>query len=441
MERSIKVANKGRPFSISASKGAISCSPTYVLQGPARRDAIVTSNPDFEGRLPRLLFIGDVPVTSSLAGASLLFRLLSWYPPADLKICAPVHGSGARIPNVSYSAMNAGFPRLLGSRFGSWYCAWITWRLLANPRWLLSVAREFRPEAVLTISHAGAWVGAWQLARQLGIPLYLIVHDDRAYSDYLPEMMRGWAERNFAEAYRSAAARFCVSPAMAEAYESRYAVPADVVYPSRDSGNASFDEPAPQAGMDRPSLTFAYAGSIHGEDNFRQLEDFARLTDQLGHKLIVFSPQVEPLGRRIGTGCPGVVLRAPVPASDLIHELRDAADCLLITGSFGTDHAEVVRTLFPSKFADYSAMGLPVLVWAPPYASISRFIRENPGSAELVQGRGLDGVREAMGRLASQPALRQQLATAVIAAGRRYFTSEAAWSIVSSRLASKGVGG
>ena len=79
--------------------------------------------------LPRLLYLGQVPVAASYAGAALLFRLLYDYPPERLMILESSLGPSPlkqRLPSVAYRVLQAGNARLLHTRFATWYSSWLT---------------------------------------------------------------------------------------------------------------------------------------------------------------------------------------------------------------------------------------------------------------------------------------------------------------------------
>ncbi len=412
--------------------------PLFALQRRIRRKAFVMLNRPFENRLPRLLYFGDVPVCNTVAGGSFLYRLLSWYPADRLAVWAPSGIRDKQLPGVSYLATEPRFRRVLRTRFGPLYCAWITWRLYRLPRWVERAWEASGAEAVLTISHAGAWAGAWQLAERKGLPLLMLAHDDHAYSTFLPKAFRQRAERDFAVAFRSSAARFCISQAMADAYQQRYGVTSQVIYPTRDPAAPVYKSVSPRAVEPRRELTICYSGSVHGEADIRYLVGFAEMVAAMGHRMLIVSPQHAFVSSLVRGSAQGVTVRAPIEAESMHKTLRAEVDVFLVTASFDESRREETGTLFPSKLADYSAVGAPVLVWAPEHASISRFVRENPDSAELVTSPEMGEVRAAIERLVRSPARRRQLGERMIEVSGRYFSAEAAWATFRGALGSLG---
>ena len=164
------------------------------------------------GQLPRLLYMGDVPVTNTFAGGALLYRLLTFYPADKLVIICSVTPGMKTLPGMKYYHWGARFPRLLHTRFSSLYCLRHFWRHKQIPPLITKVADSFQPEAVLSFSHVSAWLSDWRLSVARSISFHLIAHDDYAFLQLLPKIARPWAERTFTEAYRGASSRFCISP-------------------------------------------------------------------------------------------------------------------------------------------------------------------------------------------------------------------------------------
>src|SRR2546423_1601010 len=88
-----------------------------------------------ERDLPRLLYVGDVPISSTIGGAALLYRLLESYPPERLLVVEgnlwsrrPEWGHRdpqKRLRNVTYKNLNVGVHRILCSRLGRLYAAYL----------------------------------------------------------------------------------------------------------------------------------------------------------------------------------------------------------------------------------------------------------------------------------------------------------------------------
>jgi hypothetical protein len=118
----------------------------------------------------------------------------------------------------------------------------------------------------------------------------------------------------------------------------------------------------------------------------------------------------------------------------LKQHFRDEADCLLLPQSFDPQQRPWVATAFPSKWADYATLGLPVFVWAPPGSSSARFVDEHPGCAELVTSEDPAAVGAAIARLEGSETYRYGLALALLRVGAEIFSPRAAWQRFSDAI-------
>jgi hypothetical protein len=377
-------------------------------------------------RLPRLLYIGDVSVADTMAGEALLFRLLQFYPPENLSLICGVRPGMPRLDGVAYHHWGPMFPRLLHSRVAEEYVLWRAWRYYEVPRAIEQIATMFKPDAILSISHVSGWLAGWQLALQRRIPFHLIAHDDFVYRSRFPACSATWAERKFGDAYRAASGRFCVSDSMAEIYRERFGVPGVVIYPTHN-GKRDNREISPRVGRASESLTFAYGGSINSATDMEQMVAFARVATGRGHRLIAYSPQHEQLAAFAAAAGVAIETHAPIHSNELMVRLRADADCLLLPQSILEVDRPSVATAFPSKWADYSTLGLPVIVWAPQGSSSARFISEHPGCAELVTSADPSAVEFAIARLEGPADYRRSLAETLLALSRDAFAPQAAF--------------
>jgi hypothetical protein len=108
-----------------------------------------------------------------------------------------------------------------------------------------------------------------------------------------------------------------------------------------------------------------------------------------------------------------------------MQRLRDEADALFVPMSFDPVDRTNMELAFPSKLADCTAIGLPLVIYGPPYCSAVRWARENVGVGEVVSTDLKPDLGRSIERLASQPDLRIELGKRAIAVGREYFAHEA----------------
>jgi hypothetical protein len=377
--------------------------------------------------LPRLLYVGDVAVESTIAGPALLYRLLQNYPTDNLRIVESSIRPSApekRVPKVTYETLELKLPRLLFSRFGSYYASYL--HLSASPRShkLDKVLAEFRPQAILTVAYAHSWVTAAALARRYKLPLHLIVHDDWQGTTALPRFLQSVAEKRFRSVYKQAQSRLCASSYMMEAYRERYGVPGEVLSPSRAADALVFDRPPDHSPRARTQPVFAYAGSISGRGYADRLIALAKVLEPLESQLLVYCPLGDSEIKQLGLNRSNIVIKPLLPSNVLIEALRREADVLFVPMTFEPDSRVNMEVGFPSKLTDYTATGLPLLINGPSYCSAARWAQENAGVAEVVETEELDALRNAVSTL-SDPKHRFQLGARGLALGEKSFSHSA----------------
>src|SRR5882672_144502 len=78
--------------------------------------------------LPRLLYLGDVPVEASYHGSALLFRLFQGWRAERLRIIETNLSRSLperRLAGIQYAELWVGSRRLLDTRFARWYGGWL----------------------------------------------------------------------------------------------------------------------------------------------------------------------------------------------------------------------------------------------------------------------------------------------------------------------------
>lgn len=384
--------------------------------------------------LPRLLYVGDVPVESSYHGSALLHRLLSDYPAGKLKIIETATQSQTerRLSHVTYISHPIGKTRWLNTRFHPYAVAWFTQAGKRSAPRIAGSLNGFKYESVLTVAHGFGWMAAAQIAKQRNVPLHLIVHDDWARVADVAPSFRNWLDEQFASVYRQARSRFCVSPAMSRAYEERYGEPAETIYPSRAAGCPEYAEPpARLARNDRP-FTIAFAGTINSLGYVRALTALQNALKPVNGRLLLFGPLTSDEARQAGLETENTEVCGLLSWMELMIRLRDNADALFAPMSFEDADRTNMQMAFPSKLADYTATALPLLIYGPGYCSAVTWARENPGVAEVVETESDLG--PAVQRLANNPQHRLALGRRALAAGRAYFTHDRAQHVFHQSL-------
>src|SRR5689334_20136251 len=129
-------------------------------------------NPEMPSRipvdsLPRLLYVGDVPIESTYHGSVILFRLLEDYPCEKLMVVEadPLFSSPhRRLRQVPYRRLSMGARRWRNTRLSRFVGSWISMTTPLTARRLDKVFSEFAPESVLTVAHGYSWLAVAQVA-------------------------------------------------------------------------------------------------------------------------------------------------------------------------------------------------------------------------------------------------------------------------------------
>jgi len=390
-----------------------------------------------EPALPRLLYVADVPVESSQHGSALMYRVLDRYPADRLRIVETGVSSQPqrRLPGVAYDHHEIGRRRVINSRVHGLYSAWLTERAGADGRGLARRLADQKPDSVMTVGHGFGWRAAAAAAARWQVPLQFVVHDDWPRLSAIPGVLRAWLDAEFGRAYRQASNRLCVSPGMAEAYERRYGAAGTVMYPSRSSGCPVFPPLPPRPLGDRDELVLGYGGNS-GAETMSGLLLLAQALRNQRARVEVFGAFDDRAQRAILEISPAFRFNGFVPSDRMIRELRDRADVLFVPMAFDEQARSNMILSFPSKLADYTASGLPLLIHGPSDCSAARWVRTRGEVAQLVETPGAGLLGDAIELLRATPARRWQLAQGAAAAGQDCFGPEAARQVLYAALAS-----
>ena len=376
--------------------------------------------------MPRLLLLSDCSAEASVSGQLLLYRLLRDYDPADLTV---IEGDvwpsnpARRLPGVPYHSL-AYKPWRFQSRL---YRYWNTVLLWSIHRWAgraLELARVRQVEAVLTVAHGHLWLLAAAVARRLNVPLHLILHDDWPSITPVAAGFRNGLRRRFQVLYEQAVSRLCVSPFMEREYARVYGRSGAVLLPCRGE-----DSPPARVRLRnaRPDgFVLAYAGSIPNPAYAAGLRHAADIVANLGGRLDLYTNASRTGIATSGLDRTGVRYAGFHSPRELAERVGATADALFLPMSFAPADRSTTEVCFPSKLVDYTAIGLPIVIWGPEYSSAARWASENPDAALCVTDPDSVRLAAAVRRLADDPATARRLAETAVAVGNRQFAFAAA---------------
>jgi hypothetical protein len=384
------------------------------------------------GSLPRLLYLGNVPVEAYMHGSTLLYRLFETYPKEKLLIVehTAVSRPERRIPGGQYRAIVPPGDRLMRNRFSKhlWPLAALGTHLYSGA--LRQMVRSFQPQAVITVVVGHGWEFAAHYASRNSLPLHLIVHDDSP-NNAVTAWQRRWVDRAIRRWYLVAASRLCISPYMAEEYGRRYGGRGDVLYPARGPQSLAFDAPPERLGGACKPFTVAFCGSIYLE-YARALQRMAIALQDIGGRLLVFGPKpYDAVGAFLRES--NIELQGTISSSELVRRCREQADAMFVPMSYRESDRHNMEISFPSKLVDCTAAGLPLIIDGPDYCSAIRWACENPGVSETVTDESVNELRAVLQRL-QNPDVRLRLARESIRCGNEYFSHDRAYSTLLAKL-------
>ena len=387
--------------------------------------------------LPRLLYVGDVPVENRFHGSALLYRLLEDYPPEKLMILeAEPHISlpERRLPRVTYGRLPNPIKRLMSTRFHQWAGSAVLFSTPFRAVDLKARTRGFAPEAVLTVAHGYSWMVAAEFAKSAELPLHLIVHDHYLPTASVFPWLSKSVEREFGQVYRRAASRLPVSPFMEEEYRKDYGAAGQVLYPSRSRNGLSAGQAPATYKRDTKKLTTGYAGNIFSRGYASLLVKLAECLKEKGGQLMLFGPHAPSQLRNWGLDLDNVLPQGLLTSDQLVSRLHAEVDFLFVPMSFEADGSQRnMRIAFPSKLTDYTATGLPLLICGPDYCSAVRWAQQYAPVAEVVTSQEVSDICVAVNRL-DDPSHREFLGRAARLIGDKLFGNEVGKEILYSSL-------
>ena len=151
-------------------------------------------------------------------------------------------------------------------------------------------------------------------------------------------------------------------------------------------------------------------------------------------QLVIYASLGRAEAARLGLDLANVEFRGLVPAKILRERCQEQADFLYLPMSFDEANSVNMKISFPSKLADYTQMGLPLLVYGPKYCSAVQWARKHNGVAEVVDTENDEELLQAVKRL-SDPRIRSSLAEEAVRIGDLYFSHSRAELMLFSALA------
>jgi glycosyltransferase involved in cell wall biosynthesis len=340
-------------------------------------------------------------------------RLLAQWPINRLLIFGPKPPEGAETLKCRYHHFQPMIERLQYSRFAP----------LAPPlSWLLPFAvpdvEINAPAVVLSVMQTSIYYrAAAEVAWRYQLPLALVIHDDPEEIEPVRWWTRPLVRKFHSNVYQGARVRFCVSPQMQDELSVRYNAPSDVLYPSRSQSIKPRAIALNETLRRKDRLVIGYGGSIkygYGERLEELLPEFQK------HEvtLRIYSLQ-EPwfLSER------AVEYAGPSNSPDTMWQrVKEECDAVILPYC-GPEHGHqsLYRTHFPSKLPEYLALGMPIVITGPEYATGVQWGNANPDAAVVVPVTDPSRLGLVLGRLRADGAYRAALARGAVRAAAEEF--------------------
>lgn len=369
--------------------------------------------------LPNLLVLSQEIPQMIHAGSILLYRLLKDYPPEKLLVLGQaVHPKAARLA-CRYEPLPRPGQRLDFTRLAAWRSSLRALGLFptVSDRAITRRLGAFRPQVVLSVMETDyPWI-AHRFARRRNLPLAVIVHDRFEFFANLYPWAAGAERKRSKACYLYARTRLCVSPEMEEYLRSCWGVGGEVLYPNRAEELAPRPRADARALKEPGVLRVGYAGSLsYGYSE--QLQAMMASFRAASAKLMLY------VNERPAWADPEVVMIRGFAATPMETWTRIQQECDVVILPYcwtGQRNQELYRTHFPSKLTEYVALGMPVLILGPEYATGVRWGLRNPGAAMVVTQGTEAAWTAALRQLREDGALRESLAASAWSCGQRDF--------------------
>lgn len=383
----------------------------------------MASHPERLAEFPRVLVLSDEGPQTGTAGGLLLHRLFERYPGDRLKVLARyVPTVGDPLPGVEYCRLQTPWRRLENSRFNRLKRSLSAFGMAPQvpPRRILRLLGGFTPDVVFSVmQHAAYYDAAHHFARASRLPLVIAVHDvNEEFEGVLPWASAAARGRDRAF-YRYASSRLCISPEMEQLCASLYGVAGTVLYPNRSE--ALRPRPIALSGDLRrgPGVTLGFAGNLnygYGEGLLQMLPAL-RAT---GTRLVIYGRPPSGAAAPLGDAADCCEFRGFVPSAEAWSSLQRDCDAVWLPYPNPAGNMErLYRYHFPSKLPEYLALGMPVIVSGPSYATGMTWAARNLGRDLCPET--VDGLSATLRRMAADSRWRLEAAARCVESGDRDF--------------------
>ncbi|MFN2477054.1 MAG: glycosyltransferase family 4 protein [Chthoniobacterales bacterium] len=356
---------------------------------------------------PSIMFVQPFTLTTAGGGARILRALLAGSPVPCTIVC-----TSPERPDASADADQLHIPfRPFFGRIERTRLAPLPEKVapLSRPffrKRLRAACRQRRAIGIHAIPHAGLdFYDSYTVAKELGLPFFLQVHDDLLYSAKGRLNLRRAGEA-LQEAWTGADARFVISRQLGDEYCRRYG---DQEFVTITDGVESIAEAPVASNTSELRLYFMGLFHIGYEENLRVLlSALARLRElrpQLPISLTMRCGQLRP---HLLDGAEGVRVLPFGSEADVRNDLA-SADLLYLPLPFGAQFERFTKLSLSTKLVTYVGSGIPILYHGPGDAAVCELLREND-AAFLQTELAVESMLSNLAKFADQPDRRRDVA-------------------------------
>lgn len=371
---------------------------------------------------PALFFAQPFGLSSPGGGARILRALLENPPvPPVIVSTAPEAPNARERFRTLHVPRRPSFGRIEQTRWHSLPEFVASFFRASFRRRLRAACRDGHAVALHAIPHRALdFYDSYQVARALGLPYFLQVHDDLLYSG------KGGIDPSLAssalkEVWSGAQVRFVISRQMGEEYVRRYGRQEFIII--TDGIKQIADAPAGRPGKE---LRIYFMGLFHiaYEENLRVLlQAIGRAQTAQPAARISVTLRCGQISARDIRQSANVRILPFGSETDVARDLEEA-DLLYLPLPFGANFEPFVRLSLSTKLVTYLGSGLPILYHGPQFAAVADLLARH--DAALVETTlDADSLAAQLIGFQREPALVRQKTMNALALARRDFALEA----------------
>jgi glycosyltransferase involved in cell wall biosynthesis len=356
------------------SRRCAEAAATFDWQSIAKATLLAYQNALEQNAPGPVFFVQPFSLGAAGGGSRILRALLESAPFVWCSVCTSPQRP-KRWPNEFHLQSRPAWGRIEYSRFAS--VPNLTGRLFAPVfrRRLRKLCIQKRPRAFHVVPHSNLdFAEVHGIARELGLPFFMSLHDDLAYTAAEGGASEGSRESAMRSAWREAAERFVISEALGREYCNRYGTRGYQVVTDGVSELTAF-----RAGADLGQLRVYFMGLFHMgyEGNLRALLDGLAILKRREPSIRVqVTCRCEHIRPRVFDGSDSVVI-LPFSSEAQIKEDMKSADLLYMPMPFGPAHEKFARYSLSTKMVTYVGSGVPILYHGPSTSAAFDLLKRN----------------------------------------------------------------